>query len=266
MRLIASGQDSMQARFVGPNGPNGYTVRRVRPDSVFFVLDPSTIYRAHVDAQGRILHLHAPFTTFKIQLARVRDADVGKYAAAWSAAPSMGILSPADSVKRTVGGANVAIRYSRPAKRGRVVFGDSSVAMEPWGKAWAHGREPGDAPQYRSRPNDWRHDDPGRQLHDVCAARSGWVEAHRQQAAAAAGQQRASVVGYDARSTARSHACADDDVHAAIVGRADDDRARASGRCGCAQGHVGSYAGVGADSSEIVSLSVAFVVVEVSEI
>ena len=139
MRLVASGRDSMQARLLGPNGPTGYAVKRVGKDSVFFALDPVTIYRAHVDQQGRILHLHAPFTTFKIQLARVSDADVSKYAAAWSAAPAMGILSPADSVLRNVGGANIAIRYSRPAKRGRVVFGDSSVAMEPWGKVWRTG-------------------------------------------------------------------------------------------------------------------------------
>jgi len=51
----------------------------------------------------------------------------------------MGILSPADSVITRVGSANVAIRYSRPSKRGRVVFGDSSVAMEPWGKVWRTG-------------------------------------------------------------------------------------------------------------------------------
>ena len=51
----------------------------------------------------------------------------------------MGTLSPADSVITNVGAANVAIRYSRPSKRGRVVFGDSAVAMEPWGKVWRTG-------------------------------------------------------------------------------------------------------------------------------
>ena len=138
-RLVASGRDSMQARLLGPNGPTGYTAKRVGQDSVVFTLDPATIYRAHIDAQGRILHMHAPFTTFKIQLARVPDVDVSKAAAAWSAAPAMGILSPADSVITRVGSANVAIRYSRPSKRGRVVFGDSAVAMEPWGKVWRTG-------------------------------------------------------------------------------------------------------------------------------
>ncbi|HUQ81172.1 MAG TPA: DUF2911 domain-containing protein, partial [Gemmatimonadaceae bacterium] len=139
MRLIASGRDSMQARLLGPNGPTGFAVKRAGRDSVFFVLDPTTIYRAHVDAQGRILHMHAPLTTFKIQLVRVPDADVTKAATSWSAAPAMGILSPPDSVITRVGAANVAIRYSRPSKRGRVVFGDSSVAMEPFGKVWRTG-------------------------------------------------------------------------------------------------------------------------------
>jgi hypothetical protein len=139
MRLVVSGRDSMQARLLGPNGPTGYAVKRVGRDSVFFIFDPSTIYRAHVDGQGRILHMHAPFTTFRIQLTRVPSADIGRLAAAWSAAPAMGILSPADSIITRVGAANVAIRYSRPAKRGRVVFGDSSVAMEPFGKVWRMG-------------------------------------------------------------------------------------------------------------------------------
>ena len=139
MRLFASGRDSMQARLLGPNGPTGYALKKVGRDSVFFILDPSTIYRAHVDGQGRILHMHAPFTTFKIQLARVPNANISQLAAAWSAAPAMGILSPADSIITRVGAANVAIRYSRPAKRGRVVFGDSSVAMEPFGKVWRMG-------------------------------------------------------------------------------------------------------------------------------
>jgi hypothetical protein len=139
MRLVASGKDSMQARLLGPNGPAGFAVRRVGRDSVFFTFDPTTTYRAHVDAQGRILHMHAPFTTFKIQLARVANVNVSQMAASWSAAPAMGILSPADSVIANVGGANIAIRYSRPSKRGRVVFGDSAVAMEPWGKVWRTG-------------------------------------------------------------------------------------------------------------------------------
>jgi len=139
MRLIASKRDSMTVRLLGPNGPTGYAAKRVGKDSVFFIYDPTTIYRAHVDAQGHILHMHAPFTTFKFQLVRMPDVDLAKYITAWSEAPAFGALSPLDSFTTKVGAANVAIRYSRPSKRGRVVFGDSTVAMEPWGKVWRTG-------------------------------------------------------------------------------------------------------------------------------
>ena len=139
MRLVASRRDSMTVRLLGPNGPSGYAAKRVGTDSVFFIYDPTTIYRAHVDAQGHILHMHAPFTTFRFQLVRMPDVELVKYITAWSDAPAFGALSPLDSFTTRVGAANVAIRYSRPSKRGRVVFGDSTVAMEPWGKVWRTG-------------------------------------------------------------------------------------------------------------------------------
>lgn len=47
--------------------------------------------------------------------------------------------SPPDSASIRVQGANVLVRYSRPSKRGRVVFGDSGVALEPWGRVWRLG-------------------------------------------------------------------------------------------------------------------------------
>ena len=139
MRLVASGRDSATVRLLGPNGPSGYAAKRVGKDSVFFVYDPTTIYRAHVDAQGHILHMHAPFSTFKFQLVRLPDVDLAKYITAWSEAPAFGTLSPLDSITTKAGAATVSVRYSRPSKRGRIVFGDSTVAMESWGKVWRTG-------------------------------------------------------------------------------------------------------------------------------
>jgi hypothetical protein len=139
MRLVASGRDSATVRLLGPNGPSGYAAKRVGKDSVFFIYDPTTIYRAHIDAQGHILHMHAPFSTFKFQLVRMADVDLAKYITAWSEAPAFGTLSPLDSITTKVGAATVSVRYSRPSKRGRVVFGDSTVAMESWGKVWRTG-------------------------------------------------------------------------------------------------------------------------------
>ena len=48
---------------------------------------------------------------------------------------SLGSLSPGDSVKATVAGAAVAVRYSRPSARGRVIFG----GVVPWNQVWRTG-------------------------------------------------------------------------------------------------------------------------------
>lgn len=139
MRLRAARQDSMPVQLLGPGGqPTLYTAKRVGPDSVIFI-NPNITYRAKVDREGRILGMQAPQSTFKIDLRRVPSADVTAFATRWSQAPAMGQLSPPDSVKATVGGANVTILYSRPSKRGRVVFGDSGIAVEPYGGVWRTG-------------------------------------------------------------------------------------------------------------------------------
>jgi hypothetical protein len=64
----------------------------------------------------------------------VRGLDLTAVAQAF-AARSLGPLSPSDSVKARVAGATVAVRYSRPAARGRVVFG----GVVPWNQVWRTG-------------------------------------------------------------------------------------------------------------------------------
>jgi Protein of unknown function (DUF2911) len=47
----------------------------------------------------------------------------------------MGQMSPPDTTKATIGGANVVVAYSRPLKRGRVIFGN----VVPWNQVWRTG-------------------------------------------------------------------------------------------------------------------------------
>ena len=49
--------------------------------------------------------------------------------------PGLGPLSTRDTVKTAAGGANLWIDYGRPAKRGRVVFGN----VVPYGEVWRTG-------------------------------------------------------------------------------------------------------------------------------
>jgi hypothetical protein len=68
-----------------------------------------------------------PFTVAQAQV-------VAPAAPATPAAPKP-VLSPRDTTRATVGSAKVVVDYSRPSKRGRVVF-DSLV---PYGKVWRTG-------------------------------------------------------------------------------------------------------------------------------
>jgi hypothetical protein len=136
MRMRASGADSMSVTLVNPSGdPTPVIVRRVGTDSMTFTL-PFLTYRAHVDPAGRITRLYQPRGT---SVERVVNVDVNRIASAWAALDAsgkgMGPLSPRDSVAARVGDAAITIRYARPSKRGRVIFGD----IVPWDTVWRTG-------------------------------------------------------------------------------------------------------------------------------
>jgi hypothetical protein len=92
--------------------------------------------RAHVDARGRLLHLRTPaYAT--VERAAWLDIDrmAGEFAARDAAGKALGPLSPRETFRRRVGQANVWIDYSRPARRGRPVWG----GLVPWGQVWRMG-------------------------------------------------------------------------------------------------------------------------------
>lgn len=123
---------------VGARAPFTVVLRRLGRDSVL-MLTQFTPFRVRVDREGRVLGLHAPGSTQQIQLERVPSLDVAAVAAAWALRDAqgqgMGTLSPRDTVRATVGGANLLVDYGRPRKRGREIFGN----VVPWGEVWRTG-------------------------------------------------------------------------------------------------------------------------------
>ncbi|GAC1696875.1 MAG: hypothetical protein NVS9B3_14710 [Gemmatimonadaceae bacterium] len=108
---------------------------RVGADSVTVAVGGSTTpARARVDAQGRILGQQALASTQKFIVERVGALDLDSIAGRFSAR-EMGMLSPTDTVVGTVGGAHVTVTYSRPARRGRTIFG----TVVPFGEVWRTG-------------------------------------------------------------------------------------------------------------------------------
>jgi len=140
--LMKSKSDTLAGRmyFIGAANTERYLLTKVGKDSVRIENTHLDVYVAKVDKKGRILGTRPVSGTGKFAITRVDkldlDALVASYAAREQAGAGVGVLSPRDTVKvDNAGGAALMIDYSRPAKRGRVVYG----GVVPYGEVWRTG-------------------------------------------------------------------------------------------------------------------------------
>ena len=138
------GRDSVVYALVGPGGGPvpAIILRRRGADSVAFTSTffPNWTEVARVDSRGRIMGFNSTATTVKTMAERVPSLDFDNVVKGWAAADvakggAIGEMSPPDTTKATVGGANIQVAYSRPLKRGRVIFGN----VVPWNQVWRTG-------------------------------------------------------------------------------------------------------------------------------
>jgi hypothetical protein len=92
-----------------------------------------------IDRAGRITRGDGSKSTWKFVITPVKDLDVVAIASGWAAKAAAGrapgIMSPTDTLKATIGAANIQIVYSRPGKRDRQIWG----GLVPWGEVWRFG-------------------------------------------------------------------------------------------------------------------------------
>jgi hypothetical protein len=120
----------------GDAQPSARVVRVVRPDSASVgFTDETTATAFRLDGAGRILAVDGRATSEKLTTIRVATLDLEALKTAFAGRP-LGRLSPPDSVRTTIGGASIAVDYSRPSVRGRKIFGDAVV---PWNQVWRAG-------------------------------------------------------------------------------------------------------------------------------
>jgi hypothetical protein len=138
------GRDSVGFTLMSPgSGPStAIILRRRGADSVAFTSTffPGWIEVAQVDSRGRINGVNSTATTVKTIAQRVPSLDFDGLVRSWAAVEvakggQMGQMSPPDTTKATIAGANVVVAYSRPLKRGRVIFGN----IVPWNQVWRTG-------------------------------------------------------------------------------------------------------------------------------
>ncbi len=92
-----------------------------------------------VDGSGRVTGVNSMGTTVKTIAHRDDALDFNRVLQGWEAQEASGVVmgnfSPIDTTRATVAGSNLEIVYSRPSKRGRVIFGN----VVPWGEVWRTG-------------------------------------------------------------------------------------------------------------------------------
>lgn len=116
------------------------TVTRGDGGWISFANDELGTIRVRLDDQLRAQEIDARASTLGSHAVRVASLDPAtwatEFAARDAAGRGLGRLSPPDTVRATVGGANVEVNYHRPAVRGRTIFGGPVV---PFGRVWRTG-------------------------------------------------------------------------------------------------------------------------------
>jgi hypothetical protein len=126
---------------VGLGKDPSVTISRRSRDTLVFVssFNGGWTETATVDANGRIQSVDGSATTVKAVTRRAPSLDFDAVVRNWGAYEAAhgpaGQMSPPDTVRATVGNANLEIAYSRPMKRGRVIFGN----LVPWNQVWRTG-------------------------------------------------------------------------------------------------------------------------------
>ncbi len=139
-QALASGADSFPVSFLsvdrGRVRPNA--VVRFAPDSVSLDYFGNPIV-ARVGSDGQVLGRSGERTTLKVVGERVDVLDLaalaGDFAARDARGAGFGVASPPATVQAAIDGANLTIAYSRPATRGREIWG----ALVPYGEVWRTG-------------------------------------------------------------------------------------------------------------------------------
>jgi len=136
----ATGKDSVRFTVLASaNETSSGYIRKRGGDTLVFMLDEGQLagegpFTFRLDRQGHLTSLTGKGSTLQIEVQRVASVPMAQATQSFANRP-LGSLSPRDTARATVGGAEVSIDYSRPSRRGRDIFG----ALEPFNKVWRTG-------------------------------------------------------------------------------------------------------------------------------
>ncbi|HET9387256.1 MAG TPA: DUF2911 domain-containing protein [Gemmatimonadales bacterium] len=136
----ASGKDSLAFTALGSSDrtSEGY-VKKLGGDTLQLMFSSGQLaglgpFTFALDRQGRLTWLTGKGSTVQVDVQRVPSVPMAQAGPMFASRP-LGQLSPRDTARATLSGAEVWIDYSRPSKRGREIFG----GVVPWNAVWRTG-------------------------------------------------------------------------------------------------------------------------------
>lgn len=133
-RMIREGKSAVDQLMLAGRRPAVFEIRSIEPDSISIKHPSRGTMHAKIDKDGALQHYDATLTTRKLIVKRVDPLDIETLTAKY-AGKNIGSLSGAANGEATVHGANFALQYGQPSRRGRELFG----GIVPWGERWRTG-------------------------------------------------------------------------------------------------------------------------------
>ena len=135
-----TGKDSVRfTALASATQTSGGYIRKRGGDTLVFMLDEGQLagvgpFTFRLDRQGHLTSLTGKGSTLQIEVQRVASVPMAQATQSFASRP-LGQLSPRDTARATVGGAEVWVDYGRPQKRGREIFGN----VVQWNSVWRTG-------------------------------------------------------------------------------------------------------------------------------
>jgi len=136
----AQGKDSVRfTALTSATATSGGYVAKRGADTLVMMFDEGQYagvgpFTFRLDRQGHLTWLTGKGSTLQVEVQRVPSVPMAQATQSFANRP-LGQLSPRDTARAALGGAEVSIDYSRPSRRGRDIFG----VLEPWNKVWRTG-------------------------------------------------------------------------------------------------------------------------------
>ncbi|MGD8496713.1 MAG: DUF2911 domain-containing protein [Gemmatimonadales bacterium] len=140
-RAVAEDAERLEIAMLTPSSgrlsDNAFELRAEGVYTLGYFGSPQII---NVDETGAVQSVSGRETTGKVEIAPAAEpldvaALAADYAARDASGAGLGVPSPTDTVTATIGGAEMQVVYSRPAMRGRDIWG----GLVPYGEVWRTG-------------------------------------------------------------------------------------------------------------------------------